>query len=148
MRSVHRLFHLAIPCADLDTTEQFYTKVLGCRRARRYDDRITLDFFGDQVVCHLAPEAIDATPELYPRHFGITFLNREEFDAMVQRVADKADGGGENSVKGEASAAVRILMPLTTRFAGRREEHLTIALLDPSNNVLEFKYYHDPAMVY
>ncbi len=31
----------------------------GCKLARRYADRITLDFFGDQLVCHLAEEPAD-----------------------------------------------------------------------------------------
>ena len=53
---------------------------LGCYLARRYDDRITLDFFGDQLVCHLSDETVEA-PSLYPRHFGITFRRREDFDA-------------------------------------------------------------------
>jgi extradiol dioxygenase family protein len=34
------------------------------------------------------------------------------------------------------------------RFEGRREEHLTFFLKDPSNNLLEFKYYLDSKMMY
>lgn len=56
------IFHLAIPCRDLDEAKEFYVGQLGCRLARRYDDRITLEFFGDQVVCHLSPQDIDSEP--------------------------------------------------------------------------------------
>ena len=60
MRGVVRegrdVFHLAIPVDDLDEAEAFYVGALGCKLARRYADRITLDFFGDQLVCHLSDE--------------------------------------------------------------------------------------------
>lgn len=75
MRDNNKVFHLAIPCKELDETVDFYEK-MGCKLARRYDDRVTFDFFGDQLVCHLSPENIDAEPSMYPRHFGITFFCR------------------------------------------------------------------------
>ena len=34
------------------------------------------------------------------------------------------------------------------RFENMAEEHLTIFLSDPFNNILEFKYYFDTRMVY
>ena len=54
MRETRDAFHLAIPALDLDEAYEFYVTGLGCKLARRYNDRITLDFFGDQVVCHLS----------------------------------------------------------------------------------------------
>jgi len=73
VRTTSDAFHLAIPTHDLDTAQDFYVTRLGCKLARRYADRITLDFFGDQVVCHLT-DAPPATPgSLYPHHFGVTF---------------------------------------------------------------------------
>jgi extradiol dioxygenase family protein len=56
MRERRNAFHLAIPARDLDEMQQFYVDGLGCHLARRYPDRITLDFFGDQVVCHLSDD--------------------------------------------------------------------------------------------
>ena len=53
MRTTHDVFHVAIPVHDLDAAQQFYVSMLGCKLARRYPDRITVDFFGDQLVCHL-----------------------------------------------------------------------------------------------
>ena len=66
MRTTHDVFHLAIPVHDLDAAQHFYVTMLGCKLARRYPDRITLDFFGDQLVCHLteaeAPDTRTAEP--------------------------------------------------------------------------------------
>ena len=82
MRTTSDAFHLAIPTHDLDAAQDFYVTKLGCKLARRYHDRITLDFFGDQVVCHLTPGE-PATPEsLYPRHFGVTFREAADFEAL------------------------------------------------------------------
>lgn len=128
-----RLFHLAIPCRDLAEAERYYADGLGCTVARRYDDRITLDFFGDQLVCHLAADAIQARPEPYPRHFGITLRDRDRFDAVIDRVRRRG---------------LPFLKKPWVRFAGRREEHSTFFLCDPSNNVLEFKHYRHPDQMY
>lgn len=133
MRDPENVFHLAIPCADLDAAEAFYVEILGCRRARRYDDRITLDFFGDQVVCHLAPGEVAAEAHLYPRHFGVTFRRRSDFEALHARLE---------------SLGVAFLRDTFTRFAGMCEEHATYFVVDPSNNVLEFKHYLDSGMMY
>jgi extradiol dioxygenase family protein len=133
VRSEHDVFHLAIPCRDLDEAASFYVDRLGCRLARRYDDRITLDFFGDQVVCHLAPDAIDEEPRMYPRHFGVTFRRKEAFDAVLERARE---------------ANLEFFEPPFVRFGGLREEHETFFLKDPSNNLIEFKHYRDPGCMY
>lgn len=134
MRSSENVFHLAIPCADLAAAEAFYVDQLGCRKAREYADRITLDFFGDQVVCHLSPDAIDADPpEMYPRHFGVTFRHKEHFDALWERARARD---------------IRVFKGRFVRFPGAPAEHETFFLQDPSNNLLEFKYCADPAMMY
>jgi extradiol dioxygenase family protein len=128
-------FHLAIPVHDLDETQDFYVTQLGCKLARRYADRITLDFFGDQLVCHLTESASPPTTptSLYPRHFGITFASEKPFWDLhhlcqIRKVAFFAD--------------------VRPRFEGQAEEHSTFALVDPSGNVLEFKHYGDPRMMY
>ena len=81
MREPGDVFHLAIPVDDLAEAQHFYVDLLGCKLARSYSDRITVDFFGDQLVCHLneADEQAedgrggDHPLSLYPRHFGVTF---------------------------------------------------------------------------
>jgi extradiol dioxygenase family protein len=128
-------FHLAIPAYSLEDAEDFYVRQLGCKLARRYADRVTLDFFGDQIVCHLTEEPQPPRPEveLYPRHFGVTFREAADFDAVyhlcVQRKID-------------------VFRELTTRFEGLVEVHQTFVLRDPSDNLIEFKHYADPRMMY
>jgi len=132
MRETNKVFHLAIPCKNLDETVEFYEK-LGCELARRYDDRVTFNFFGDQLVCHLSPENIDHSPKMYPRHFGITFIDKEEFNDLLNAARE------EN---------LSFFQEPMIRFKGMQEEHETFFLIDPANNLLEFKYYHDVTKVY
>jgi uncharacterized protein len=133
MRSTHDVFHLAIPVHDLDEAQDFYVTQLGCKLARRYDDRITVDFFGDQLVCHLTPGEPAAPESLYPRHFGVTFREATDFEAL------------------HACATLRKIpfyLDVSKRFEGLVEEHRTFVLVDPSGNLLEFKNYIDPRMMY
>jgi hypothetical protein len=132
VRSTHDAFHLAIPARDLDEAYRFYVEGLGCKLARRYDDRITLDFFGDQVVCHLS-DAWDRGLELYPRHFGVTFREREDWERLLSLVRRRD---------------LDVFAEPKTRFDDLVERHSTFVLRDPSNNLLEFKHYDDPRMMY
>jgi extradiol dioxygenase family protein len=134
MRNSRDVCHVAIPCRDLDEAQDFYVTKLGCKLARRYPDRITLDFFGDQLVCHLSDESkIERHPTMYPRHFGITFYERAHFDQLLALARARE---------------IPFFQEPTVRFEGRPEAHLTFFLIDPSNNLLEFKHYFDPRMMY
>jgi extradiol dioxygenase family protein len=132
MRDAHNVFHLAVPCRDLDEAFEFYVTKLGCKLARRYPDRITLDFFGDQLVCHLS-QKFDREPQMYPRHFGVTFRDQDEFERLLALGRQRE---------------LPFFQEPFTRFEGKAEEHWTFFLVDPSNNLLEFKYYRDPRMMY
>jgi extradiol dioxygenase family protein len=121
VRTTSDVFHLAIPTHDLDAAQDFYVTRLGCKLARRYHDRITLDFFGDQVVCHLTPGE-PAAPS-----------KSADFDRM------------------HACAVLRKIPfyhEVSLRFEGLVEEHRTFVLADPTGNLLEFKHYNDPRMMY
>ena len=135
MREIRDAFHLAIPVHDLDAAFDFYVAGLGCKLARRYADRITLDFFGDQVVCHLTemPVPMAEDQDLYPRHFGVTFAQRDDFDRLLHLCEVRK---------------LEVFREPVARFGGMVEEHTTVVLRDPSGNLLEFKHYADPRMMF
>lgn len=142
MRDTLDVFHLAIPVTDLDDARQFYVTLLGCKLSRSYADRITVDFFGDQLVCHLSEAEHDGDDDrggdgdelsLYPRHFGVTFRRTEDFDALYHLAQLRK---------------IPLFRDVTTRFDGLAEVHRTFVLKDPSKNLLEFKHYRDPRMMY
>ena len=135
MRTNCDVFHLAIPVHDLDAAQHFYVSLLGCKLARRYPDRITLDFFGDQLGCHLTETGPPARPpqSLYPRHFGVTFREPGDFEALHHCAVLRK---------------IPFFAGTSTRFEAMAEEHRTFVLLDPSGNLLEFKHYRDQRMMY
>lgn len=127
-------FHLAIPVNDLGAAEAFYGALFGCPTGRRSDQWIDFNFFGHQLVTHLAPEecgqavtnAVDgqAVPV---KHFGVV-LSPSDWRALAARL--------------EAAGTDFIIAP-GIRFAGEPGEQGTFFLLDPAGNALEFKYFED-----
>ena len=129
------IFHIAIPTHDLEAATQFYT-ALGAIPARRRDDRQTFRWFDHQLVCHLCPDEVRFTGKplqhAYPRHFGMTFEQEADFDAAVALCV----------------AAEATMQPVSIRFVGRPERHKTVFVADPSENIIEFKWYFDPRHAY
>ncbi len=133
MREQDRVFHLAIPCDDLKTTKEFYSQFDGCSVAREYEDRVTFNFFGDQLVCHLSPNHNSNILSLYPRHFGITFLKEEGWQNILDQVI---------------RLKITLFEAPFSRLEGKPEEHRSFVIVDPSKNLIEFKYYFEPKMAY
>lgn len=118
-------FHLAIPSKDLYESMEFYSQ-LGCKIGRFTDAYVIVDFFGMQLVCHKSDEW-DHEPTMYPRHFGIILKQSEWFYLL----------------KYCESLTLPFFQKDFVRFQGLPQEHKTFFLKDPSNNVVEFKTYHD-----
>ena len=50
------LFHLAFPVHDLAEARRFYGGLLGCAEGRSSETWVDFNFYGHQLVAHLAPE--------------------------------------------------------------------------------------------
>ena len=126
--------HVAVPCRDLQEAARWYSEVLGAQPVRILKDRVTFSFGGVlQLVCHLERRAIVPNPRAYPRHFGLTCLNMDEF----LRLQDHVERSG-----------VKFLVRPAARFANTAHEHRTFMVADPSGNVIEFKSYLRPECSY
>ena len=132
-------FHLAFPVHDLALARQFYGETLGCPEGRSADDWVDFNFYGHQIVAHLAPgetgsaqrNAVDGHG-VPVRHFGIV-LPMAEWEAVAQRL--KAQG-------------IAFIIEPYTRFKGQSGEQATMFFLDPSGNALEIKAFADIAMLF
>ena len=132
-------FHLAIPVDDLTKAEDFYGRVMGCPRGRRSESWIDFDFFGHQLVTHLAPEECgraatnDVDGKKVPvKHFGVV-LDPKDWEALAARLKE---------------AAVDFIIEPGTRFRGEAGEQGTFFLLDPAGNALEFKCFKDLSQLF
>jgi uncharacterized protein len=129
-------FHLAIPVRDLSGARAFYGELLGCSEGRSSEAWVDFNFFGHQLVCHVAESAarevasnpVDGHDVPVP-HFGMV-LEMADWEALAKRL--KAGG-------------VCFVIEPHVRFANQPGEQATMFLLDPSGNALEFKALKDIA---
>ncbi|MEO1552436.1 MAG: VOC family protein [Pseudomonadota bacterium] len=126
-------FHLAFPVHDLSAARAFYGGLLGCPEGRRSDDWVDFDFFGHQIVAHLAPHDCDPAgtsgvdgKDVPVRHFGLV-LDMPSWQALSQRLTGKVD----------------FIIDPYVRFAGEPGEQATMFFSDPSGNAIEIKAFAD-----
>ncbi|HKT31173.1 MAG TPA: VOC family protein [Gammaproteobacteria bacterium] len=132
------LFHLAFPVRDLEEARRFYAGLLGCPTGRESERWIDFNFFGHQIVAHLAPPESGAATnpvdgeDVPVRHFGVIL----EWDQW-QQLADKLK-----------AAKVKFVIEPGIRFKGKVSEQATMFFMDPSGNALEFKSFRDISQVF
>jgi extradiol dioxygenase family protein len=137
--NVQALFHLAFPVDDLDAARAFYGGLLGCREGRSAPEWVDFDFYGHQIVAHLAPaecgvrSTSDVDDHQVPvRHFGAV-LSMGEWEALAERLR---------------AAGVKFGIEPYVRFKGQVGEQATMFFFDPSGNALEFKAFADVSQVF
>lgn len=129
-----RPFHLAFPVHDIEVARQFYVNLLGCGEGRSSDAWVDFDFYGHQVVAHLAPEECGASKTsavdghgVPVRHFGVV-LTLEDWEVLAERLK---------------AAGTEFVIEPYVRFKGEVGEQATMFFKDPSGNSLEFKAFKD-----
>ncbi len=127
-------FHVAFPVHDLEAARAFYGGTLGCPEGRSSAEWVDFNFYGHQIVAHLAPEETGRVRSntvdnhgVPVRHFGIV-LPMPEWQALAARLRAKG---------------VRFLIEPYIRFEGQPGEQATMFFLDPSGNALEVKAFSD-----
>jgi uncharacterized protein len=128
------LFHLAFPVTSLEKARAFYGGLLGCPEGRSAADWVDFDFYGHQIVAHLAPgeaghrstNAVDGD-NVPVRHFG-AILPMDDWERLAAKLK---------------AAGTRFVIEPHVRFKGEVGEQATMFLLDPCGNALEFKAFKD-----
>lgn len=132
------LFHLAFPVHDLEDARRFYAGLLGCATGRESERWIDFNFFGHQIVAHLAPPEHSATTnpvdgeDVPVRHFGV-ILEWDQWQTLAEKLK---------------AAKVKFVIEPGIRFQGRVGEQATMFFKDPSGNALEFKAFRDMTRVF
>ncbi|MFS8973426.1 VOC family protein [Cupriavidus necator] len=132
-------FHLAFPVNDIAEAREFYGSLLGCPEGRSAPDWVDFNFYGHQIVAHLAPEEVghrktsavdgDAVPV---RHFGAV-LSIAEWEATAEKLK---------------AAGIKFIIEPHIRFKGEPGEQATMFFLDPSGNALEIKAFADMSSLF
>ena len=132
-------FHLAFPSHDLDASRRFYLDLLGCKEGRASPHWVDFDFYGHQIVAHLAPAQADGPHhnevdghDVPVPHFGVV-LEWDHFQAFAERLR---------------SHGVSFVIEPYIRFAGQVGEQATMFFKDPSGNALEFKAFKDRGQLF
>ena len=140
--NTHAPFHLAFPVDDLSAARRFYGGLLGCAEGRSSDEWIDFNFFGHQIVAHLAPprekkssgphhNEVDGHDVPVP-HFGAV-LPWDHFHQLAAQL--QAEG-------------VKFVIAPYVRFAGLVGEQATMFFYDPAGNALEFKAFRDMTQLF
>ncbi len=125
-------FHLAFPVQDLAAARAFYGDVLGCAEGRSSDEWIDYDFFGHQIVAHLAPARPSSSNEVDGKHVPVPHFGVVLPMAEWQTLADRL-----------TKAGIRFVIEPYIRFKGQVGEQATMFFHDPSGNALEIKGFAD-----
>ena len=116
-------FHLAFPVDDLAAARRFYGGLLGCPEGRSSAEWIDFDFFGHQIVAHLAP------PRANRDHHNPV----DGQDVLAARLREQG---------------VKFVTEPYIRFAGQVGEQATMFFHDPAGNALEFKSFRDRSQLF
>ncbi len=129
-----RPFHLAFPVRDLEEARAFWGGIMGCPEGRSSDHWIDFDFYGHQIVTHLAPDAAAANANnpvdghnVPVPHFGIV-LTLDDWQDLADRLK---------------AAGVEFAIEPYIRFKGQPGEQATMFFRDPSGNTIEMKAFAD-----
>ena len=131
-------FHLAFPVTSLEKAREFYGDLLGCPEGRSSEDWVDFNFYGHQIVAHLAPDTGHRDTNVVDgdnvpvRHFGAV-LPMQEWKKLAGRL--------------KAAGTPFIIEP-HIRFKGQAGEQATMFFLDPCGNAIEFKAFEDPQMLF
>lgn len=133
-----RPFHLALPCANIEETTEFYTSVLGCKVGRSDETWVDLDLFGHQLVFHYCGgeilgryfNPVDQHQVPLP-HFGV-LLKPDAFDQLAERLRSR----------------VKFVIEPYRRFKGTPGEQDTLFFYDNNGYALEFKAFADDQYIF
>lgn len=127
-------FHLAFPVDDLEKARAFYGDTMGCGEGRSSSEWVDFDFFGHQIVAHMADcsynrlhlSSVDDHAVPIP-HFGVV-LNMTQWEDLAKKLK---------------AAGTEFVIEPYIRFKGLPGEQATMFFHDPFGNAIEIKAFAD-----
>ncbi len=127
-------FHLAFKVKDIKNTIKFYHSILGCELGRQTEHWVDFNFFGHQLSAHVSNNMptldycgkVENLKVPIP-HFGC-ILDTNTFKGIEKRLKHHK---------------VDFIIRPQKRYENKKGEHLTMFILDFSNNPIEFKSFEN-----
>lgn len=135
---MENLFHLSLPCTDVEDTKKFYIEIVGAILGRHSNNWVDVNLFGHQITFTQAgkfnfnnPNYVFEGKILPSFHFGI-ILDIDTWGTMYSKL---------NKLKLE-------LVNQATFLKNKPGEHLSFFVKDPNGYMLEFKSFKEPKQVF
>lgn len=125
------VFHLSLPCLDIEKTRKFYIEKLGLKRGRETSKWLDIDLFNNQLTYVLVDKFSFDFPnyaferEILPAfHFGIV-LDADNWEIMHNKV----DNWSTDKVI------------VKTFLKDKKGEHQSFFVKEPNGYTIEFKMF-------
>lgn len=133
-------FHLAITVNDLDTSVDFYCRLLGCQLGDYEDGKWQdINFWGNELTLHISKTKtlreshhVDMGNVCVP-HFGV-HLSSHIYDDIKKRIESQHD--------------YHYFDEPYLRYKGKLREQETFFIEDPSGNMIEIKSMKNPSSLF
>lgn len=132
------LFHVSLPCENIEKTIAFYTNILGCELGRNAQRWADVDLFGHQLTFTEAgkfnfenPSYVFEGKVLPSFHLGI-IVNLETWSDLYKKL----------------SSADCEIVHQKTFLNTKKGEHLSFFVKDPDGYMLEFKSFKNEAEIF
>jgi len=128
------IFHYAFKVKDLESTRNFYIRILGCKEGRSTSSWVDFSLYGNQLSAHIGvvEQALDYCGNVDEvsvpiPHFGC-LLTSVQFKELAERLKKER---------------IKFLVKPQVRYEGKSGQQQTMFILDYSGNPLEFKSLED-----
>lgn len=132
------IFHLSLPCKDMEVTKKFYIDDLGFKHGRSSSKWLDVDVFNHQITFVLFDKLWMNSPTykldqiILPMfHYGI-ILEEEVWEEMYERV----------------NHWILDITPKKAFFKDKNGEHHSFFIKDPNDYTLEFKTFIDKDSIF
>ena len=132
------LFHISLPCNDVNATKNFYKNVIGATLGRFNDNWVDINLFGHQLTFTNAgkfnfnnPNYVFEGKILPSFHFGVV-LDEETW----------------NQVYAKLDAQKLELVAQATFLKSKSGEHSSFFVKDPNDYMIEFKSFNNPKDIF
>lgn len=132
------VFHLSLPCKDIEVTRQFYVDDLGFNHGRSTSKWLDVDLFNHQITFVISEKFDIQSPSyvlednILPLfHFGV-ILDESSWEEMHDRV----------------NHWTLDITPKKTFFRDKNGEHRSFFIKDPNGYTIEFKTFVDDDSIF